>query len=238
MNSTAASAFSEPADVVAESDDFRTMSSGAVAGLFLGVISAIMLGAVSSGVAACLVLAPVPILGMVVSGRSLARIRRFPDDYTGGGLATAGLFLSGFFLVMGLGSGIYVSATEVPEGYEPISFLGMKPDELDERGDVLIPEKIRRLDGQRVFIKGYMRPQEFKSNLSAFLLVRDNQECCFGPLSDVKYYDQMRVELVSPLVADYSTGMFRVGGRLKIHPENLAYGSSQPVFTLVADYLQ
>jgi hypothetical protein len=230
---------SEPADVqTVQQDDYRAMSGGAVAGLLLGFLSAIMLGAAANSLQACLLLAPVPILGILVSTRALSRIRSQPDDYCGGGLAKAGLFLSAFFLVSGLGSGLYLAAVEVPDGYEPISFLTMKPDAIEERGGTVIPPDVRQLDGQRVFIKGYMRPQEFKSNLATFLLVRDNQQCCFGPLSDVKYYDQMRVELTPPLKADYSNGMFRVGGRLKIQPENLVAGSSAPVFTLVADYLK
>ena len=128
--------------------------------------------------------------------------------------------------------------TEVPDGYEPISFTSMKPDEMEERGGKVIPDHLRQLDGQRVFIKGYMRPQEFKSNLAAFLLVRDNQQCCFGPLSNVKYFDQVGVELVPPLKADYSSSVYRVGGRLKINPEFVASGGSVPVYTLVADYLR
>jgi hypothetical protein len=114
----------------------------------------------------------------------------------------------------------------------------MKPSELEMRAGEVVPESIQRLDGEKVFVKGYMRPPAQRSNLAAFLLVRDNQECCFGPLSDVKYFDQMRVELVPPLKAEYSTGEYRIGGRLKIHPENAAPGNPLPVFTLVADYLK
>jgi hypothetical protein len=237
--STADLALSDSADVASNSrDDYRAMSSGAVAGLILGFLSAIMLGAAANSLTACFLLAPLPILGIIVSTRALARIRNMPADYCGGGLAKAGLFLSAFFLVAGIGSGMYVAATEVPDDHEPISFASLKPDELEERGGKLIPDDIRQLEGEKVFIKGYMRPQEFKSNLASFLLVRDNQQCCFGPLSDVKYFDQMRVELVPPLAADYSSGVFRVGGRLKINPEFVASGGSVPVYTLVADYLK
>jgi hypothetical protein len=237
--STADLALSEAADVAtSRRDNYRAMSSGAVAGIILGFLSAVMLGAAANSLTACFLVAPLPILGIIVSTRSLARIRSMPEDYCGAGLARTGLFLSAFFLVAGLGSGMYVAAVEVPDGYEPISFISMKPGEIEERGGKVIPDGIRQLEGERVFIKGYMRPQEFKSNLASFLLVRDNQQCCFGPLSDVKYFDQMRVELVPPLAADYSSGVFRVGGRLKINPEFVASGGSVPVYTLVADYLK
>jgi hypothetical protein len=237
--SSASITLSEPLEAkTIDQRDYRAMSSGAVVGLVLGLLSALMLGAAANSLGAALVVAPVPILGIVISLRALAQIRRLPEDYTGSGLAKFGLSLSAFFLVSGLGAAAYVYATEVPDGYERISFLSMKPGELEERAGTLIPENIQRLDGERVFIKGYMRPPAQRSNLSAFLLVRDNQQCCFGPLADVKYFDQMRVELARPLKAEYSTGVYRVGGRLKIHPENAAPGNPQPVYTLVADHLE
>lgn len=237
--STLAATFSEPADITEESDEsYRAMSTSAVAGLALGVLSAIMLGAAANGLAACLVIAPVPILGIILSSRAITQIRRMPEDYTGSGLAASGLTLSAVFLLGGLGWGGYRYATEVPEGYERISFVQMKPSEIDDRAGRVIPPEIQQLDGERVFIKGYMRPPSQRSNLSAFLLVRDDQQCCFGPLADVKYFDQMRVELVPPLKAEYSTGVYRVGGRLKIYPENATPGNPHPVFTLVADHLK
>lgn len=221
-----------------QQDEYRAMSAGAVVGLILGFLSSIMLAAAANSPAACFLVAPLPILGVIVSIRALARIRSMPEDYCGSGLAKAGLVLSAFFLVSGLGSGIYLRAMEVPDGYEEISFMKMKPDAIEERGGTIIPEDVRRLDGEKVFIKGYMRPQEFKSNIPEFLLVRDNQQCCFGPLADVKYFDQVRVKLVPPLSADYSSGVLRVGGRLKINPEFVATRGAVPVYTVVADYLK
>jgi hypothetical protein len=236
--SSLAATFSDPTDVTEAADEtYRAMSSSAVAGLGLGVLSVLMLGAAANGLAACLVIAPVPILGIILSSRALSQIRRLPEDYTGSGLAQGGLMLSTVFLVGGLGWGGYRYATEVPEGYERISFLAMKPSEIDQRGGRVIPSEIEKLAGEKVFIKGYMRPPSQRTNLSSFLLVRDDQQCCFGPLADVKYFDQMQVELVPPLKAEYSTGVYRIGGRLKIHPENATPGSSRPVFTLVADHL-
>ncbi len=176
MNSATA-VLSEPADLQSPAEpEYRAMSSSAVAGLALGVLSAIMLGAAGNGLAACLVLAPVPILGIILSTRAITQIRRMPEDYTGGGLAYTGLVLSAFFLVVGVGSGAYIYATEVPDGYQRVSFLEMKPDAIDERGGKVIPDEIQQLAGQRIFIKGYMRPPSQRTNLSSFLLGRDDQQ--------------------------------------------------------------
>ena len=47
--------------------------------------------------------------------------------------------------------------------------------------------------------KGYIRPGSATSrtNIDNFLLVRDNNQCCFGDLSKVKYYDQMVVQITN-----------------------------------------
>ena len=69
-----------------------------------------------------------------------------------------GLVLSLLFLIGGVSYGGYVYATEVPDGYTRISFNTMKPDELQERGGVAVPPDIAALEGQKIFIKGYIRP--------------------------------------------------------------------------------
>ena len=145
-----------------------------------------------------------------------------------------GLVLSLCFLVGGVSYGGYVYATEVPEGYARISFNGMKPDELQERSGVIVPPEIAALDGKKVFIKGYIRPDSITvtKGIKEFLLVRDNNQCCFGDMSKIKYYDQMDVNMVGARTVDYSQGMFRMGGILKIEPQNLMPGSTRPVFSL------
>ena len=92
------------------------------------------------------------------------------------------------------------------------------------------------LEGQKVFIKGYMRPAEFLT-VKEFLLVRDNQQCCFGSLSSVKYYDRIDVKLTGDRALTYSPSrIFQIGGTLHIEPQNAMPGSPKAVFTLTADY--
>jgi hypothetical protein len=173
-----------------------------------------------------------------VSLRSWARIRRESEQFTGSWLAMAGFVLSLAFLMIGLGYGGFVYATEVPDGYERISFDRMKPNEVQARGGVAVPPEIADLDGKRVFIKGYIRPDSVAvtRGIDRFLLVRDNNQCCFGDLSKIKYHDQIDVDMEGPLRVDYSQGVFRIGGVLKIRPENVALGPTAPVFSLKADY--
>jgi len=77
-----------------------------------------------------------------------------------------------------------------------------------------------------------------RHNVSRFLLVRDSNECCFGDISTVKYYDKMLVQLTGNLNTDYSSGMFRVAGKLRIAPADPSQGRLEPAYLLEADYVQ
>jgi hypothetical protein len=169
---------------------------------------------------------------------SLGRIRRDPELYTGATIAIMGLVLSLLFFIGGVGYGSYVYATEVPDGYERISFNGMKPDVLQERSGIAVPDAIKALNGKKVFIKGYIRKDsvKFTEGIDEFLLVRDNNECCFGDLASVKYYDRILVNLVGSLRISYSEKVRRIGGILKVEEGNAMRGPMYPVFTLQADY--
>jgi hypothetical protein len=172
--------------------------------------------------------------------RAWWRVRANPDQFTGQKLAAVGAVLSAICLVGGLAFSGYVYATEVPEGYARTSFEDLRPDEVELRGDVVIPADIMALDGEKVFIKGYIRPgtENFRNNATSFLLVRDNNQCCFGDITTVKYYDQVQVATTGRLTVDYSPRLFRIGGVLRVFPENAYKGPGAPTFTLEADYAQ
>ena len=225
------------ADDVLDALEYRAVHTGAIAGLLLGVMSVATVVPASSNFEACLMITPIPLLGLVVSLRSLAAIRRQPETYTGTKLAAAGAILSAVFLITGVGYGGYVYATEVPDGYERTSFSEMKPDTVEERGNIAIPPEIAALAGKQVFIKGYVRPGSQRTISGEFLLVRDNNECCFGEIDKVKYYDQLQVKLTGNQTASFDLRLYRVGGTLMINPANLGRGPEFPVYSLVADYL-
>ncbi len=223
-------------------DDFqyRPISSSAVASLIFGLLSGLVFLAGKSSLQACLWMCPIPMVGIVLGVRALGQIRSMPEGLSGSKLATVGTLLSTFCLVVGVSYSGYIYATEVPEGYARTSFGEFRPDEIDRRGGLLVPKEIAELDGKQVFIKGFMRadstPQ--RHNVRRFLLVRDNNQCCFGDLSKVKYFDQVLVAMSNSVRTDYSTGLFRMGGTLRVHPENARRGPGYPVFTLDADYVQ
>jgi hypothetical protein len=168
--------------------------------------------------------------------QSLVKIRRDPALYTGSKVAIAGAVLSAFFLVTGVGYGAYVHVTEVPSDHLRITFQEMRPDAIQERSGVVVPPEIMALDGSRVFIKGYMRPPEVRTGIDRFLLVRDNNQCCFGDLSTVKYFDRILVQLQGKQRLTYSDNLFAIGGVLRVIPQNAAFGAQATVFALEADH--
>ena len=228
---------------VADSDEtfeYRALHTGAVIGFVLAAFTAIFtVIASATSPEACIgvSLLNAPALSLCIW--SLAKIRREPDQYTGRPLALLGLTLSLVFLLGGVTYGSYVYVTEVPEGYTRISFNAMKPDAIQERGGVVVPPEIAALDGQKVFVKGYIRPDSVtqKIGIKEFLLVRDNNQCCFGDLSTVKYHDQIDVDMMGSRTVNYTEGaVIRMGGILKVQPQNARRGPMAPVFSLKADY--
>lgn len=239
MSTTAIHDYSDAA--ADESMHYRAIHTGAIVGLVLGLLSVFVLICASTTLEQCLMVTPIPLLGMFVSFRSWARIRRDSDQYTGQWIALAGLVLSAFFLVSGLAYGNYVYQTEVPVAdppYTRISFEDLRPTEQQERAGKLVPPEIMALNGKRVFIKGYIRPgsSAVRTGIDRFLLVRDNNACCFGDLSKVKYYDQMAVQITSSHRVEDTLRILRMGGILQINPENALLGPEVPVFSLKADY--
>jgi hypothetical protein len=107
--------------------------------------------------------------------------------------------------------------SEIPaSGLRDITFddikLGLEKGE-PFAADRLTP-RVHELDGTRVRIRGYILPSFQQRGLAQFVLVRDNQECCFGP--GAALHDCIVVRMEPGKTADFSvrpvavTGGFRV----------------------------
>ncbi|TWU28231.1 DUF4190 domain-containing protein [Bythopirellula polymerisocia] len=220
--------------------EYQALSTGAIVAAIFGALSPLTIFAGRDSLESCLLLVPIPLVGLVVGIRALASIRAMPDQLSGRNLALGGVILSAIGLIGGLSYAGYVHATEVPPDAIRTSFQEFRPEEQQMASGMFIPKKVQDLDGKRVFIKGYMRADStpVRHNVRRFLLVRDNNQCCFGDMSNLKYYDQVLVQLADNVTTDYSTGLYRIAGTLHLHPENLKDGLSAPVYTLEADYVR
>ncbi|MBX3432141.1 MAG: hypothetical protein KF847_02215 [Pirellulales bacterium] len=216
---------------------YRPLAATAIAALTLGILSTLIFVAGRDSLSDSMMLAPLPLLALFMAWRTRNQLRDNPGQYSGGRLAAVGSLLAAVCLVGGVGYSSLVYATEVRDGYQRISFLSLRPDQADERAGRPVPTDVATLSGQKVFIKGYMRPPDY-DRVNKFLLVRDNQQCCYGDISQVKYYDQVWVELPEKQLANYSTGVFRVHGTLQVAPELVARPTGKTVYSLQADFVE
>jgi hypothetical protein len=126
--------------------------------------------------------------------------------------------------------------TEVPDGYERISYVELQPDAAEAGQQV--PPSALALEGKKIFIKGYVYPGRQKEGIRRFLLVRDQGECCFG--GNPKITDRILVELEEPLRLAYTPRMHKLGGVFHVEAQSAAIDNAQGgvFYHLKADYLE
>lgn len=78
----------------------------------------------------------------------------------------------------------------------------------------MLTAEIEAMAGQKIRIRGYILPTAQKRGFKQFVLVRDNQECCFGP--GAALYDCIFVELEPGATAEFSIRPVAVEGKFDI----------------------
>ena len=87
----------------------------------------------------------------------------------------------------------------------------------------MLTPTINALDKKRVKIRGFMLPSHLNAGIARFILVRDNQECCFGP--GAALFDAVAVEMRKGETTKYEYFPITVDGVFHIDPiENPLYG--------------
>lgn len=107
---------------------------------------------------------------------------------------------------------------QLPQRRGEITFDNLKFEiEKDGKFDrkMLTPE-IEKLNNQVVQIRGFILPASVMQmrNIKKFVLVRDNQECCFGP--GAALYDCVIVQMKGDATAEFTTRPVAVKGKFKI----------------------
>jgi hypothetical protein len=114
-----------------------------------------------------------------------------------------GVVLSATMLLAGSSYHAYAYVTELPEGYERVSFPEMSthaPTFTDD-GHIQIAPEVARLDGKPIYIKGYMYPTRQRTDISEFVLVKDTGQCCFG--GQPKLCDMIIVKFADGMTVNY-----------------------------------
>jgi hypothetical protein len=205
---------------------YRAVSSTAVASLVLGSLSFLVFFSWSFGA--------IPIVGLVLGYLALKTIRSRPDELTGTGMAAAGMLMSVILLSAGWGWLGFRYATEVPEGHDRISYAQLQPDPRI-RGQ-LIPPNVTELDGQKIFIKGFMYPGSRMDGIQEFVLCRDQGDCCFG--GNPKLTDRIKVTLKNGKSVSLVNRMVAVAGTFHVNPTAGRDGLDGVYYTLDATHFQ
>jgi hypothetical protein len=196
-----------PANVVDDSVPvYRTVSRAAVLSPILGLFA--LAGFIFPSL---LVLA---LAGIALAIVGYVNIRRYPDEYTGVVPAIMGLVICTLVGFGGATMHAVEYATEVPEGYERISFVDLNP--ADRNAPAVPPERAVALDGKKVFLKGYVYPDGQGSGIKRFVLIPDLGTCCFG--GQPKMTDMVLVTLRDPQRTLYNQRKRKLTGILKVDP--------------------
>jgi len=80
----------------------------------------------------------------------------------------------------------------------------------------MLTDEIRALDGKVVKLRGFILPSTLfrETNIDEFVLVRDNQECCFGP--GAALFDCVVVNLVGSTRTNFTTLPVTVTGKFSL----------------------
>ena len=178
--------------------------------LFLGVCSLIAFLANVVG-------AIIGLFGIVSGTVCLLVIRRARGELGGITINKIGLGLSVLCFFAGVALNWHNYATEVPEGFQRVHF----PSDISKKGFVIengmrkLHPDVAKLEGKKVFLKGFMYNTMKTTGLEEFLLLKDNGKCCFG--GDPSQTDMIWIEMQGKKVDKYDV-MVAVAGVLRCNP--------------------
>jgi hypothetical protein len=208
--------------------DYRPVPILAPVALFLGFIS---------GFAYFFIFAiPFAVVGTMVGTVAFWQVSRSNGALGGRVIAGLGLTMSAMLLVISSALHAYTVATEVPEGYQRLHFARDIATKgfVNANGRQSHHSDIVKLNDQKIFLKGYMYPMGKKDGLTDFILVKDNQECCFG--GEPKLTDMVLIKMKEGTTAKFYTSLVSVAGTFKAR-DPMQGGNLKPVFTLDATHV-
>lgn len=213
------------ADDAGEWQPYRAISRSAVVSLALGVLS--LLGLVFPS----LLFLPLGAIAFGLIARSA--IAKYPAELTGRTIATLGAVLGVVLFVGGVALHTTIYLTEVPEGFERVTFYELQPDKLNKRE--LIPKKAIELNNKPIFVKGYVHPgvQGSPTKVSHFVLVPDMGTCCFG--GQPKMTDMIEIHGKEGVGVKWSPQTIKLWGTFKLSPPRSVGGLTDVVYALEAD---
>jgi hypothetical protein len=100
----------------------------------------------------------------------------------------------------------------------------------------LLPARVTALERQPVRIRGYILPSFQQTGLTQFVLVRDNQECCFGP--GAALHDCVVVRMRPGRTANFSIRPVAVAGTFRVDELRGPDGKHLAIYALDGDAVE
>jgi hypothetical protein len=207
---------------------YRTISKAAIASLVFAVLG------LSAFLFPAFVLLPVVAVGFGIA--ATIEIKKYPQELSGKLAAQLGVGLGIALVVGSIATHTYIYYTEVPDGYTRIAFSDLR---LNKRTPLPFSEKAREFNGQKVFLKGYVRPGDRRYNLKDFILVGDFGDCCFGGNPDITEIVAINIETDDRV--DYSLATRKIGGTFRLNESTRRVDEKdipQVFYTIEADYIR
>lgn len=174
-------------------------------------------------------------IGLLLGAFTLLKIWRSNWELTGWRLACFGTALSTFCLIGGWTWLEYQYRTELPEGFTRVNFnwlSGQAP--VVKEGKTEVHPEVAKLEGEDIFIKGYMYPTRQTRDLTEFVLCKDTGECCFG--GNPKPTDMIVVKVKDFTVNHREKQLVGVAG--KFHASGSSAADLTSIYTLEATHFK
>lgn len=143
---------------------------------------------------------------------TIAKIRKTEGAFSGTKTATTGVVLGGVAALCNIGVTALLVTTEVPEGFRSVNFTS----DISQKGfgaqNELHPE-IAAMNGKKIYLRGFMYRGKQRLGLNSFVIVKDNQQCCFGRQPNQS--DMIEVFLPAGETFDLELGLTGVAGTFR-----------------------
>ena len=142
----------------------------------------------------------------------LTKIRKTQGAFSGGKTALVGVILGGVAAVGNVGISILLFSTEVPDGFDAVNFTA----DISKKGfgeKLALHPDIAALNGKKIYLRGFMYRGKQREGLTSFVIVKDNQQCCFGRQPNQS--DMVEVFLPAGQTFDLELGLTGVAGTFR-----------------------
>lgn len=140
--------------------------------------------------------------------------------------------------VLGTSCFLHPASAQETEDTKDVSFDDIK-FEMEVGGDFdrsMLTEDINDLVGKKIRIRGYIRPSFQQDGIRQFILVRDNQECCFGP--GAALYDCVLVRMDKGKSTSYTIRPVAVEGTFIVKEFEGPDGKLWAIYRMVATLVE